>query len=86
MKLFKIGEYDYSDIESVNQKLQYTEDFFKQICKYTPKVDIVNKHDDGVVLGSINNLKVVDGWLCGDMPNDINLKGKGVSPSFDYVV
>lgn len=85
MKLFKIGEYDYSDLPDVNRKLKYTEDFFKHLVKYTQKVDLVTKHDDGAVLGSVTNLKVVDGWLCGDVPEDVNLSDKGLSPSFDYV-
>ena len=85
MRLFKIGEYDYSDLQDVNRKLKYTEDFFKHLVKYTQEADLVTKHDDGAVLGSVTNLKVVDGWLCGDIPDDVNLKDKGLSPSFDYV-
>lgn len=85
MRLFKIGEYDYSDLPEVNRKLKYTEDFFKHLVKYTQEADLVTKHDDGAVLGSVTNLKVVDGWLCGDIPDDVNLKDKGLSPSFDYV-
>lgn len=85
MQLFKIGEYDYSDLPEVNRKLKYTEDFFKHLVKYTQEADLVTKHDGGAVLGSVTNLKVVDGWLCGDIPDDVNLKDKGLSPSFDYV-
>lgn len=79
MKLFEAKTYDYKDMGK-NKPVLYDETFFKELLKDCTSVEIQSVHD-GKVIGYAENLYFEDGWLCGDVPVDI--EGKGLSPRFD---
>ena len=80
MKLFEAKDYVYEDA-NLDKPVRYTEEFLKEIAEKYPNCVLQSVHD-GQGVGVINNIHFKDGWLMGDLPSDIKLDGKGLSPLF----
>lgn len=79
--IFKTGEIKYP--ESLNKPVKYDIDFLKSIASSTSSAKITCDHSDDV-LGVLSNFVVEDGCLKADEPEDLELKGMGFSPVFEF--
>lgn len=81
--LFKTGEIDYSDVDGIDKPVKYTMENLLEVASRTGKVNITKEHSDEVI-GTMSNFIVEDGLLKADEPNNLELKGMGFSPVFNY--
>ena len=81
--IFKTGEFDYSD-SGIDKPVHYTVDNLIDIASRTSKINITNQHDKHDVVGEMSNFIVEDGLLKADEPNNLELKGMGFSPVFEF--
>ena len=80
--IFSTGEYDYSDA-GINKPVRYTIDNLIEVASRTPIVDITKDHTKEVI-GEMFNFVVEDGLLKASEPNNLELKGMGFSPVFNF--
>lgn len=80
--IFSTGEYDYSDA-GINKPVRYTIDNLIEVASRTPIVDITKDHSKEVI-GEMFNFVVEDGLLKASEPNNLELKGMGFSPVFNF--
>lgn len=84
--IFKTGEFDYSDIDDVDLKdkpVKYNVNDLLDVASRTARVNITKEHSDEVI-GVMSNFIVEDGLLKADEPNNLELKGMGFSPVFNF--
>lgn len=81
INIFKTGLFDYSDI-GIEKPVKFTLDDLKEIASRNAYSEVTVEHTDEV-LTTISNFIVDGGFLKTDKPNDIDLKGKGLSPLFE---
>ena len=82
--IFNTGEYDYSDDdERLDKPVKYDVNNLLEVASRTAHIDITNEHTDEVI-GTLSNFIVEDGLLKADEPNNLELKGKGLSPVFNF--
>ena len=81
IKLWSIGQYDYTDT-GVEKPVVYNQEFLRQIAENTGTIDITDEHTDKVI-GSLSDFKVEGGALYCNVPSDIDVSGKGLSPVFN---
>ena len=82
--IFKTGEFDYSDIDSkLDKPVKYSIDNLLEVASRTSKVNVTNEHENDVI-GEMSNFIVEDGLLKADEPNNLELKGMGFSPVFNF--
>ena len=80
--IFKTGEFDYSDA-GIDKPVKYNIDNLIDVASRTSKIDVTMEHTDEIV-SSMSNFIVKDGLLMADEPNNLDLKGKGFSPVFNF--
>lgn len=80
--IFKTGEFDYSDI-GVDKPVRYTIENLIEVASRTSKIDVTKEHTKEVI-GEMSNFIVKDGLLMAEEPNNLESKGMGYSPVFNY--
>ena len=84
--IFKTGEFDYSDMDDVDLKkkpVKYNVNDLLNVASRTARVNITDEHSNEVI-GVMSNFIVEDGLLKADEPNNLELKGMGFSPVFNF--
>ena len=81
IKVWQMGMYNYDDL-GLDKPIMYKEKFLEQIANDTEKVDVTMEHSDEII-GSLGNLKYINGVLYANKPSDIDITGNGLSPVFD---
>ena len=82
--IFNTGEFDYSDDDSeLNKPVRYDVNNLLEVASRTAQVNITKEHTDEVI-GTLSNFIVEDGLLKADEPNNLELKGMGLSPVFNF--
>ena len=83
--IFKTGEVDYPDVKDIDKPVRYTIDNLIEVASRTSEVNITKDHENEVI-GVMNNFIVEDGLLKAKEPENLELKGMGFSPVFDYTL
>jgi len=88
-ELFEVGLYDYSDLDSrLNKPVKWTSDDLRQIAEnYRGGIPLTSEHDK-VYIGIGNNIVFEEdkGKLFIDLPDELDMKGKGLSPKVDVLL
>ena len=86
-ELFKIGLYDYSDLdERLDKPVEWTEEDLKLIAEnYRGGIPLTSEHDR-VYIGIGNNISYEKGKLFIELPDELDMKGKGLSPKVDVLL
>ncbi len=88
-ELFEVGLYDYSDLDSrLTKPVKWTEDDLKQIAEnYRGGIPLTSEHDK-VYIGIGNNIVFEEdkGKLFIEVPDELDMKGKGLSPKVDVLL
>lgn len=82
--IFKTGDFDYSDVDpSLKKPVRYTVNDLIEVASRTSKINVTNEHEKDVI-SEMSNFIVEDGLLKADEPNNLELKGMGFSPVFNF--
>ena len=88
-ELFEVGSYDYSDLDGrLNKPVKWTAEDLKQIAEnYRGGIPLTSEHDR-VYIGIGNNIVFEEdkGKLFIDLPDELDMKGKGLSPKVDVLL
>ena len=88
-ELFEVGSYDYSDLDDrLNKPVEWTEDDLKLIAEnYRGGIPLTFEHDN-IYVGIGNNIVFGEdkGKLFIDIPDELDMKGKGLSPKVDVLL
>ena len=88
-ELFEVGLYDYSDLDSrLNKPVKWTSDDLKLIAEnYSGGIPLTSEHDN-IYVGIGNNIVFEEdkGKLFIDLPDELDMKGKGLSPKVDVLL
>ena len=86
-ELFEVGSYDYSDLDNrLNKPVEWTEDDLKLIAEnYRGGIPLTEEHDR-VYIGIGNNICYENGKLFIDVPDELDMEGKGLSPKVDVLL
>ena len=80
--VFKTGEFSYDDA-GIDKPVRYDVNNLIEVASRTPNVNITKEHSKDVI-GVMSNFVVKDGLLMADEPNNLELKGMGFSPVFEF--
>ena len=80
--IFNTGEFDYSDSD-IDKPVKYSVNNLIEVASRTPNVKITKEHTKEVI-GEMSNFIVEDGLLKAEEPENIELKGMGFSPVFEF--
>lgn len=80
--IFKTGDVDYTDA-NIDKPVRYDMNSLLEVASRTGTINITKEHSDEVI-GAMSNFIVEDGLLKADEPNNLELKGMGFSPVFNY--
>lgn len=82
--VFRTGDFDYSDVDpSLKKPVRYSIDNLMEVASRTSKINVTNEHESDVI-SEMSNFIVEDGLLKADEPNNLDLKGMGFSPVFNF--
>lgn len=82
--IFKTGEFDYSDYDpTIDKPVRYNINNLMEVASRTSTIDVTDEHTKDVV-STMSNFIVKDGLLMADEPNNLELKGMGFSPVFNF--
>ena len=88
-ELFEVGSYDYSDLDDrLDKPVEWTEDDLKLIAEnYRGGIPLTSEHDN-IYVGIGNNIVFEEdkGKLFIDLPDELDMKGKGLSPKVDVLL
>ena len=86
-ELFEVGSYDYSDLdERLTKPVEWTEDDLKIIAEnYRGGIPLTSEHDN-IYVGIGNNIEYKEGKLFLEIPDELNMEGKGLSPKVDVLL
>jgi len=86
-ELFEVGSYDYSDLdERLTKPVRWTEEDLKQIAEnYRGGIPLTSEHDN-IYVGIGNNISYEEGKLFIEIPDELDMKGKGLSPIVDVLL
>lgn len=88
-ELFEVGLYDYSDLdERLKKPVRWTEEDLKQIAEnYRGGIPLTSEHDK-VYIGIGNNIVFEEdkGKLFIEVPDELDMEGKGLSPKVDVLL
>ena len=88
-ELFEVGSYDYSDLDGrLNKPVKWTAEDLKQIAEnFRGGIPLTSAHDR-VYIGIGNNIVFEEdkGKLFIDLPDELDMKGKGLSPKVDVLL
>ena len=78
-ELFEVGSYDYSDLDDrLNKPVEWTEDDLKLIAEnYRGRIPLTEEHER-VYIGIGNNICYENGKLFIDVPDELDMEGKGL--------
>ena len=80
--IFNTGEYNYQDL-GIDKPVKYSVNNLIEIASRTGTINVTKEHTDEVI-GEMSNFIVKDGLLMANEPNNLDFKGKGFSPVFNY--
>ena len=86
-ELFEVGSYDYSDLdERLDKPVIWSEDDLKLIAEnYRGGIPLTSEHDR-IYVGIGNNIEYEDGKLFLEVPDELDMEGKGLSPKVDVLL
>ena len=86
-ELFEVGSYDYSDLdERLTKPVEWTEDDLKLIAEnYRGGIPLTSEHDN-IYVGIGNNIEYEKGKLFLEIPDELDMEGKGLSPKVDVLL
>lgn len=86
-ELFEVGSYDYSDLdERLTKPVRWTEEDLKQIAEnYRGGIPLTSEHDN-IYVGIGNNISYEEGKLFIEVPDGLDMEGKGLSPKVDVLL
>ena len=86
-ELFEVGSYDYSDLdERLDKPVEWTEDDLKLIAEnYRGGIPLTAEHDK-IYVGIGNNIEYENGKLFLEVPDELDMEGKGLSPKVDVLL
>ena len=86
-ELFEVGSYDYSDLDDrLDKPVEWTEDDLKLIAEnYRGGIPLTSEHDN-IYVGIGNNLEYDEGKLFIEVPDELDMEGKGLSPKVDVLL
>ena len=86
-ELFEVGSYDYSDLdERLTKPVEWTEDDLKLIAEnYRGGIPLTSEHDN-IYVGIGNNIEYEKGKLFLEIPDELDMGGKGLSPKVDVLL
>ena len=80
--IFRTGEFNYEDA-GIDKPVKYDVNDLIEVASRTPNVNITKEHSKEI-LGVMSNFIVEDGLLKAEEPNNLELKGMGFSPVFEF--
>lgn len=80
--IFNTGEYNYNDL-GIDKPVKYSIDNLIEVASRTGTIKVTKEHTDEII-GEMDNFIVKDGLLMANEPNNLDFKGKGFSPVFNY--
>ena len=86
-ELFEVGSYDYSDLDDrLTKPVNWTEDDLKLIAEnYRGGIPLTSEHDN-IYVGIGNNIEFEEGKLFIEVPDELDMEGKGLSPKVDVLL
>ena len=86
-ELFEVGSYDYSDLDDrLDKPVEWTEDDLKLIAEnYRGGIPLTSEHDN-IYVGIGNNIEFEEGKLFIEVPDELDMEGKGLSPKVDVLL
>ena len=86
-ELFEVGSYDYSDLDDrLDKPVEWTEDDLKLIAEnYRGGIPLTSEHDN-IYIGIGNNIEYEEGKLFLEVPDELDMEGKGLSPKVDVLL
>ncbi|WP_303737735.1 hypothetical protein [Methanobrevibacter millerae] len=86
-ELFEVGSYDYSDLdERITKPVEWTEDDLKLIAEnYRGGIPLTSEHDN-IYVGIGNNIEYEEGKLFLEIPDELDMDGKDLSPKVDVLL
>lgn len=86
-ELFEVGSYDYSDLDGqLTKPVIWTEDDLKLIAEnYRGGIPLTEEHEK-IYIGIGNNISYEDGKLFLEVPDELDMEGKGLSPKVDVTL
>lgn len=86
-ELFEVGSYDYSDLDDrLDKPVEWTEDDLKLIAEnYRGGIPLTSDHDN-IYVGIGNNIEYEEGKLFIEVPDELDMEGKGLSPKVDVLL
>ena len=86
-ELFEVGSYDYSDLdERLTKPVRWTEEDLKLIAEnYRGGIPLTSEHDN-IYVGIGNNISYEEGKLFIEVPDELDMEGKGLSPKVDVLL
>lgn len=86
-ELFEVGSYDYSDLDDkLDKPVEWTEDDLKLIAEnYRGGIPLTEEHEK-IYIGIGNNISYEDGKLYLEVPDELDMEGKGLSPKVDVLL
>ena len=86
-ELFEVGSYDYSDLDDrLTKPVEWTEDDLKLIVEnYRGGIPLTSEHDN-IYVGIGNNIEYEEGKLFLEVPDELDMEGKGLSPKVDVLL
>ena len=84
---YEVGSYDYSDLdERLTKPVEWTEDDLKLIAEnYRGGIPLTSEHDN-IYVGIGNNIEYEEGKLFLEIPDELDMEGKGLSPKVDVLL
>ena len=86
-ELFEVGSYDYSDLDNrLDKPVIWSEDDLKLIAEnYRGGIPLTSEHDK-IYVGIGNNIEYEEGKLFIEVPDELDMEGKGLSPKVDVLL
>ena len=86
-ELFEVGSYDYSDLDDrLDKPVEWTADDLKLIAEnYRGGIPLTSEHDK-IYVGIGNNIEYEEGKLFIEIPDELDMEGKGLSPKVDVLL
>ena len=86
-ELFEVGSYDYSDLDDrLDKPVEWTADDLKLIAEnYRGGIPLTSEHDK-IYVGIGNNIEYEEGKLFIEVPDELDMEGKGLSPKVDVLL
>ena len=86
-ELFEVGSYDYSDLDKrLTKPVIWSEDDLKLIAEnYRGGIPLTEEHEK-IYIGIGNNIEYVEGKLFIEVPDELDMEGKGLSPKIDVML